>query len=148
MKDYLGKDIWNFNDLALFLTYVAYLPISFLYDANDYTVKALQCLIIVFMFAVTSCNQHLAAQHSGIKTAAEQMGQYLPLLSNKNVAIVANQSSIIGNTHLVDTLVALGIHVKKIFSPEHGFRGNADAEITILEYSDLDTFKNAYLNRK
>lgn len=62
-----------------------------------------------------------------IQTAAEQTKLYLPLLKGKRVAIVANQTSMIGNVHLVDSLLAMKIDVKKIFAPEHGFRGNADA---------------------
>ena len=57
----------------------------------------------------------------------EQIDQYFSLLSGKTVAVVANQTSIIGNTHLVDTLISLKINIKKIFAPEHGFRGDADA---------------------
>ena len=62
-----------------------------------------------------------------VSVGAQQFNLYLPLLKGKNVAIVANQTSIIGNTNTVDTLISLGVSVKKIFSPEHGFRGNKDA---------------------
>ena len=58
---------------------------------------------------------------------ANQLALYLPLIKGKSVGIFANQTSMVGNTHLVDTLQKLGISIKKIFSPEHGFRGNADA---------------------
>ena len=51
---------------------------------------------------------------------------YLPSLKGKNVAVVANQTSTFNNTHLVDTLLSKSIHLKKIFTPEHGFRGTAD----------------------
>jgi uncharacterized protein YbbC (DUF1343 family) len=60
-------------------------------------------------------------------TAAERMEVYLPLLKAKRVAVFANQTSLVGNTHLVDTLLKSGINVVKIFGPEHGFRGTADA---------------------
>ncbi|HVG15420.1 MAG TPA: DUF1343 domain-containing protein, partial [Chitinophagaceae bacterium] len=53
--------------------------------------------------------------------------RYLPLLKGKKIALFANQTSVVGNTHLVDTLRKLGINIKVIFGPEHGFRGNADA---------------------
>ena len=56
----------------------------------------------------------------------QQTERYLPLLANKRVAIVGNQTSMIGKTHLVDSLLALGIQVRKVFAPEHGFRGVAD----------------------
>ena len=62
-----------------------------------------------------------------IKTGAEQTDKYLPLLKEKRVAIMANQTSIIGKTHLVDSLKTLGVNIVKVFGPEHGFRGNASA---------------------
>jgi uncharacterized protein YbbC (DUF1343 family) len=55
-----------------------------------------------------------------------QLDKYLPLLKNKSVGIVANQSSMLRNTHLIDTLLTYGINVKKIFAPEHGIRGSAE----------------------
>jgi uncharacterized protein YbbC (DUF1343 family) len=75
-----------------------------------------------------------ASPHTGapkqpvhILTGADQMSQYLPLLQGASVAVFANQTSLVGKTHLVDTLLKKGIHIKKIFAPEHGFRGTADA---------------------
>jgi uncharacterized protein YbbC (DUF1343 family) len=53
--------------------------------------------------------------------------QYIHLLQNKNIAVVANQTSTIFETHLVDTLLSLGVNIKMVFSPEHGFRGDHDA---------------------
>ncbi|MFC0774875.1 exo-beta-N-acetylmuramidase NamZ family protein [Terrimonas alba] len=58
---------------------------------------------------------------------AERINVYLPLIKGRKVGIFANQTSIVGNTHLVDTLKKLGIDIKVIFGPEHGFRGTADA---------------------
>ena len=69
-------------------------------------------------------------------TGAARTGEYLPSLYGKKVAIVANQTSMIGETHLVDSLLSLGINIKRIFSPEHGFRGTADAG------EHLDDYKN------
>lgn len=62
-----------------------------------------------------------------IKTGADQIENYLPWLKQKKVALLVNQTSVIGNTHLVDTLLSLNINIVKIFAPEHGFRGTADA---------------------
>jgi uncharacterized protein YbbC (DUF1343 family) len=56
-----------------------------------------------------------------------RMNLYLDSLKGKRVAIVGNQTSMIGSIHLVDTLLALGVKIQKVFSPEHGFRGDADA---------------------
>lgn len=62
-----------------------------------------------------------------IVLGAEKFGEYLPLLQGKKVALVVNQTSIVGNSHLVDTLRALGVDIKKVFAPEHGFRGDHSA---------------------
>jgi len=70
---------------------------------------------------------------------AERMEQYLPLLKNKSVAIFANQTSMVGATHLVDTLMKSGIKVVRIFGPEHGFRGNADAGEKVGNVIDKET---------
>lgn len=64
---------------------------------------------------------------------------YLRLLTDQNVGVVANQTSIIGETHLVDSLVASGINVKRIFTPEHGFRGAADAGAKVNSGKDEKT---------
>ena len=62
---------------------------------------------------------------SSIIPAAERLNEYLPLLKGKRVAVFANNTAMVGNTHLVDTLLKLGINIKIAFGPEHGFRGNA-----------------------
>ena len=64
---------------------------------------------------------------------------YFRLLTDQNVGVVANQTSIVGQTHLVDTLVVSGINVKRIFTPEHGFRGTADAGAKITNGKDEKT---------
>lgn len=79
-----------------------------------------------------------------IIVGANQIEKYLPLLNGKKVGIVANQTSVIfkkhnNYTHLVDSLVALNIDVKKVFSPEHGFRGNADAGEVVKNGVDSKT---------
>lgn len=70
---------------------------------------------------------------------AERMDQYLHLLKGKAVGIFANQTSMAGSVHLVDTLMKRGINVERIFSPEHGFRGNADAGEKIRNTIDKET---------
>ncbi|MGP8216708.1 MAG: exo-beta-N-acetylmuramidase NamZ domain-containing protein [Bacteroidia bacterium] len=71
-----------------------------------------------------------------VKVGAERMEQYIDMLKGKNVAVVANQSSMVKNTLLVDTLLSLGIHITRIFAPEHGFYGTADAGATIKNSKD------------
>lgn len=74
-----------------------------------------------------------------IKVGAERTDLYLPLLKDKNIAIVANQTSMIKNTHLVDSLVALNLKIQKVFAPEHGFRGEADAGEKVKNATDGKT---------
>src|SRR5258708_35525603 len=86
-----------------------------------------------------SGHQPLPAPPASILPGAAQMNLYLPLLQGKSVAVFANQTSMVNNTHLVDTLMKRGIHIKKIFSPEHGFRGDADAGEHVSSLADPKT---------
>ncbi|RXK62102.1 DUF1343 domain-containing protein [Lacibacter luteus] len=74
-----------------------------------------------------------------LQTGAENLAQYIPLLSGKTVAVFANQTSVAGRSHLVDTLRRFGINIKVIFAPEHGFRGTADAGEKVGNYTDQKT---------
>ncbi len=78
-----------------------------------------------------------------IKVAANRTESYLPLLKGKRIGIVANPTSVIfnkeGYTHLVDSMVSLNIDVKKVFAPEHGFRGQADAGEHVKDGMDTQT---------
>lgn len=74
-----------------------------------------------------------------ITTAAEQTQLYFPTLLKEKVALVVNQTSMVGDKHLVDTLVTSGINVVAIFSPEHGFRGSADAGEHVNDTIDTKT---------
>lgn len=70
---------------------------------------------------------------------AERTAEYLPLLQGKRVAVVTNQTGRVGAVHLVDTLVGLGVRVTKVFAPEHGFRGDADAGEQVKDGRDAPT---------
>ena len=83
----------------------------------------------------TSC---MGAKKSPIP-GANQIELYRTILEGKSIAVVANQTSIIGHTHLVDTLLAIGINIKVIFAPEHGFRDLADAGESIENGKDTET---------
>lgn len=86
-----------------------------------------------------------------ILPGAENMQEYLPLLKGKKVAVFANHTSVVGNSHLVDTLVKKGVDIRVIFGPEHGFRGNADAGEKVETYVDSATkikVISLYGNRK
>ena len=74
-----------------------------------------------------------------ITPASERPELYLPLLKNKRVALVINHSSLVKKKHLVDTLLKRGVKVQKIFAPEHGFRGKADAGAHVKNSRDTKT---------
>ena len=76
---------------------------------------------------------------SPLRTGAEQTERYLPLLEGKRVGILTNHTGTVGRTHLVDTLLSLGIDIRVVFAPEHGFRGDADAGESIGNYKDRKT---------
>ena len=80
-----------------------------------------------------------AADKTTIVPGAERLETYLPLLKGKSVAVFANQTSMVNNSHLVDTLIKCGIKVIKIFGPEHGFRGDADAGEQVGDMKDKKT---------
>ncbi|GAA4012876.1 DUF1343 domain-containing protein [Hymenobacter fastidiosus] len=71
-----------------------------------------------------------------LRVGADQADRYLPLLRGKRVGVVVNQTSLVGPTHLVDTLLAQGVQVQMIFAPEHGFRGEAADGATIKDGRD------------
>lgn len=82
--------------------------------------------VIVLTVCIIICSFSAFSQVKGIKTGAEQTEQYLSLIKGKSIAVVANQTSMVGKVHLVDSLLSLGVDVKVIFAPEHGFRDLAD----------------------
>ena len=101
-----------------------------------------------FISCSQSKNQNLpkriAIKNSEIITGAQQTEAFLPLLLNKNVAVVANQTSVIYTKngkliHLIDTLLKNNILVTNVFAPEHGFRGIADASELIDDGFDKKT---------
>lgn len=96
----------------------------------------LLCSYFLFAVSVISCAQK---QSESLLTGAENFAEYIPLLKAKKVAVVANQSSLVNGEHLVDVLLAKDIHIAKIFSPEHGFRGDADAGEKITNGLDVKT---------
>ena len=97
--------------------------------------------VLLFVLTLLSCrNQSNTHAQTPLSVGAQHTEHYLPILKNKNIGIVANQTTVIfkeeGYTHLVDSLLSLNIAVKKVFAPEHGFRGTADAGETIKDGID------------
>jgi len=78
--------------------------------------------------------EHVIKQE--VLVGAAQFDQYVPLISQKRIALVVNQTSRVGDRHLVDTLQSLNLDIQRIFAPEHGFRGSADAGALIEDGVD------------
>lgn len=97
--------------------------------------------LVVMLASACSTAQKSSGSKTGValRTGAEQTEKYLPYLKGKRVAMLANQTSIIGKTHLVDTLQKLGVNIVKVFGPEHGFRGNASAGDHVKDEVDKAT---------
>lgn len=87
--------------------------------------RSARTVLLVFLFVQTSVHAQFLPEE--VVPGAERTELYLPLLKQKRVGVVANHASFVEKSHLIDTLLAAGIGVVKIFSPEHGFRGEADA---------------------
>jgi len=97
----------------------------------------LKSTLLFYLFlaiGIQSCAQ------APIVSGAENYEKYLHSIANKKVGIVAHQASLVfGKTHLIDTLLSLGVAVQKVFAPEHGFRGTADAGEIVKDGKDTKT---------
>lgn len=97
---------------------------------------------LLFLATMTIFNTMAQAsweQERKILTGADQTDKYLPYLKGKKVAVMANPTSIIGESHLVDSLQSLGVEIIKVFGPEHGFRGNVGAGVHVKDEIDSKT---------
>ncbi|MHC1780157.1 MAG: exo-beta-N-acetylmuramidase NamZ domain-containing protein [Bacteroidales bacterium] len=92
---------------------------------------------LLFLALILALSLPAAAQE--VKTGADSTEEYLPLLKGKKVAVLTNQTGIIGKSHLVDSLVSLKVNIVAILSPEHGFRGDADAGEHVSSSVDAKT---------
>lgn len=103
--------------------------------------KLLTTFSLLLLLFSCAAQKEPAASSKEVKVlaGAERINVYLPLIKGRKVGIFANQTSMVGNTHLVDTLRSLGVDIKVIFGPEHGFRGTADAGEKIGNYTDSKT---------
>tara|TARA_Y100000813_G_scaffold55340_1_gene38742 strand:+ start:1681 stop:2826 length:1146 start_codon:yes stop_codon:yes gene_type:complete len=96
-----------------------------------YKIKHLFLCLLVFL--------QCSSNNESLQLGAERTTKYFPLIQGKSIGIVGNQSSLIGSTHLVDSLLSAKFHILKVFSPEHGFRGIADAGTHIKNEIDENT---------
>ena len=95
--------------------------------------------LILLVLALSSCVSQPPSKppSKSLQVGAIQSERYLPLLKNKRVALVVNQTSRVGDQHLVDFLLTKQVNVVRIFAPEHGFRGDHDAGAHVS--NDIDS---------
>jgi len=91
------------------------------------------------LFWVVCCATQIIFAQGQVSPGAHQTQQYLPLLKGKKIGLVAHQASTINQTHLVDSLLALNVDLIRVFAPEHGFRGRADAGEKVADQKDPAT---------
>ncbi|NIJ45189.1 uncharacterized protein YbbC (DUF1343 family) [Wenyingzhuangia heitensis] len=101
-------------------------------------------ILVFFSFAfLSSCKGQNNTTKTGVIISANNTKSYISFLKGKKIGVVANQTSVIfhkkGHTHLVDSLLQMNIKVTKVFSPEHGFRGKADAAEHVASGMDYKT---------
>lgn len=96
-------------------------------------------LFWILLCPAVSCPIPPQCSPQPVLPGATQMEAYLPLLKKKRVALIANTTSCIGEKHLVDMLLAKNIALKKVFTPEHGFRGNSGAGEAVVNSKDVVT---------
>jgi len=101
--------------------------------------KKIILLVLSSMLLSLSLEAQLKYSNNIIKTGAEQTELYIDKLEGKRVALIANPTSIIGKSHLLDSLLKRGVNVVKVFGPEHGFRGNASNGTTVNDEVDPQT---------
>jgi uncharacterized protein YbbC (DUF1343 family) len=96
--------------------------------------------LLALLFFCSCHAQNATTPQEPLRTGAEEfLGNEYALGGHPRFAVVANQTSMVGNTHLVDTLLALGADIRKIFCPEHGFRGTAAAGAKVDNSTDPKT---------
>lgn len=105
--------------------------------------RLLPLIAILFLFSCSPQNSQAVdseiTEYIPLQIGAERMAEYLPLLEGKRVGLVVNQTSIVHKTHLVDTLLSLGVQIQKVMAPEHGFRGEAPDGQKIEDAKDEKT---------
>lgn len=100
----------------------------------------LSTTLVLSMLSFTSCDRDESVEHKTVRTGAEMLiDNYLDELDGKRVGLVMNPTARIGDTHMLDTLMARGVNVEALYAPEHGFRGEAGAGEIIEDGIDQET---------
>lgn len=99
----------------------------------------LLAFISIFGYSSISKSANEPLQNQKIKTGASQTELYFPLLKDKRIGVMTNQTGLINNVHIIDSLLNYNLNVVRIFGPEHGFRGQAEAGEWVVDKVDKKT---------
>lgn len=130
------------NDVFTIILYLLTLLLSNPFKILYSFAKNMKLILLNFLIFFTSCDpvenqaEYPENNEESIVTGAGQIHEYLPILSGKSVGFVVNHTAMVNETHLIDTLLSLNVSIHKIFAPEHGFRGTADAGEAIKDNKD------------
>lgn len=133
----IGREIFLLEDFPFSMRFAIYSSVFKYNDLMKYKFNKVFGLLLALV--VMNSFQLIAQYKTTIIVGSEMFDEYLPTIKEKRVAIIGNQTSMVGPIHLVDTLLSLGVNVKKVFAPEHGFRGNADAGEKVADGKDSKT---------
>jgi len=113
---------------------------------EKHMIVKIKIIVVILLFFQSNCSnapsavaREDAVQQPPIMVGAARLAEYLPVLRDKKIGMVVNQTSRVGEEHLVDVLLQHGIAVQRIFAPEHGFRGEADAGQRVVDGKDQRT---------
>lgn len=96
--------------------------------SNTFTSKAFLCMLLAALSTVLGCRAQAASEaEAAVTVGAARTAEYVPALQGKRIALFSNHTGMVGDKHTLDILLENGLNVTAIFSPEHGFRGDADA---------------------
>ena len=133
----IGREIFLLEDFPFSMRFAIYSSVFKYNDLMKYKFNKVFGLLLALV--IMNSFQLIAQYKTTIIVGSEMFAEYLPTIKDKHVAIIGNQTSMVGPIHLVDTLLSLGVNVKKVFAPEHGFRGNADAGEKVADGKDSKT---------
>ncbi len=103
---------------------------------NHYHLQAMRYIKFLFFCIAVALS---ASAYAQVAVGASRTDEYVPLLKGKRIALLSNHTGMVGNEHTLDLMLSKGLNVTTIFSPEHGFRGNADAGEHVAGGKDAKT---------
>ncbi len=108
-------------------------------NMNSPGLKLMSIIFVLLYLFETGCTRNAKHLKSEVIVGAERSEIYLPLLANKRVGLVVNQTSVVDSVHLIDFLFTRGVDIEAIYAPEHGYKGNVERGEHFDSATDPDT---------